>query len=214
MKAICFSLWGTAPRYTIGAIENLKLARAIYPGWVCRFYVGDTTPLCITDQLKGAEIIRMSGKPCDWTSTYWRFLAASDAAVDVMISRDCDSRLNLREKSAVEEWLKSDKDFHIMRDDVQGHWWKIMAGMWGVRNGLLSDMDELIENYKQPIGKNSDQRFLATVIYPRIRHSLMVHDEKTELRHLDPSRPFPVKIDNCVGDIIGEDTLKKRIHFL
>ena len=33
-----------------------------------------------------------------------------------MLSRDCDSRLNKREKLAVDELLKSDKNFHIMRD--------------------------------------------------------------------------------------------------
>ena len=43
-KIIAFSLWGDNPMYTIGAIKNADLALDIYPDWVCRFYVGKSTP--------------------------------------------------------------------------------------------------------------------------------------------------------------------------
>src|ERR1035438_4066177 len=41
---ISFSLWGTAPFYAYGAMINLVLARTIYPGWSCRFYVAADVP--------------------------------------------------------------------------------------------------------------------------------------------------------------------------
>ena len=50
-KVICFSLWGDNPTYTIGAIKNAKLAEEIYPGWICRYYVGKSTPTEIINQL-------------------------------------------------------------------------------------------------------------------------------------------------------------------
>jgi len=71
--------------------------------------------------------------------TFWRFYAAADA--DVMICRDVDSRLGLREKFAVDEWLESDKDCHIMRDNEE-HGAPICAGMWGARNGILSNIKD------------------------------------------------------------------------
>ena len=46
----------------------------------------------------------------------WRFFPTLDPQVDVFISRDLDSRPNKREIAAVEEWLRSDKYFHVMRD--------------------------------------------------------------------------------------------------
>ena len=61
---------------------------------------------------------------------FWRFEPAGEEDVDVMISRDTDSRLNLREKFAVEEWLESDKGFHIMRDHPH-HGYPVLGGMWG-----------------------------------------------------------------------------------
>ena len=71
----------------------------------------------------------------DWTGMFWRFLAA-DHLSDIVLSRDTDSRLNKREKAAVDEWLNSDKDFHIMRDHPY-HATEILGGMWGCRNGIL-----------------------------------------------------------------------------
>ena len=49
-KIISFCLWGDNPKYTIGAIENAKLAKTIYPDWTCRFYVGTSTPDEIWDE--------------------------------------------------------------------------------------------------------------------------------------------------------------------
>ena len=58
--------------------------------------------------------------------------------VDVMISRDTDSRVSHREMIAVNKWLESDKGFHIMRDHPW-HTTKILGGMWGCRKWSLSE---------------------------------------------------------------------------
>ena len=110
-KIVSFSLWGEDPKYTIGAIENAKLVNEIYQGWIGRFYCGKSVPENIINSLKNTpntEVIIMD-EDGDWTGMFWRFLACKDG--DVMISRDTDSRLSLREKLAVDEWLKSDKNF-------------------------------------------------------------------------------------------------------
>ena len=52
--------------------------------------------------------------------------------VDIYISRDLDSRINSREAAAVEEWLKSDRDFHFMRDHPL-HGTTILGGAWGTK---------------------------------------------------------------------------------
>ena len=52
--------------------------------------------------------------------------------MDIFISRDLDSRFSEREVSAVDEWLRSDKAFHVMRDH-DFHWSQMLAGLWGVK---------------------------------------------------------------------------------
>jgi len=177
-KLICFSLWGNNYRYTGGAPQNTDLAKIYYPDWICRFYVGEDTPSQLIDELRSrdnVEIIKMSDI-CDWTGMFWRFHAASDNSVDVMISRDVDSRLSKREKFAVDEWLSSDYKFHIMRDH-RYHSVPILGGMWGAKRGILSNINELIVSYPKNNRHGIDQDFLGSVIYPIVKSDSLVHDE-------------------------------------
>jgi hypothetical protein len=178
-KIISFSLWGESLKYTGGAVRNAELALEIYPGWICRYYVGKDVPVDIIEKLmafENTEIYIMNESGGVALGTFWRFYAASDLDVDVIISRDTDSRLNVREKSAVDEWLASDKDFHIMRDHPY-HNVPILAGMWGVRNGLLLDMAEDIAKYSKGDVWQVDQNFLRDCIYPKVKDDSVVHDE-------------------------------------
>ena len=52
----------------------------------------------------------------------------------MFLSRDLDSRISSREVAAVEEWLRSDKDFHFMRDHPE-HGVGILGSGWGVKLG-------------------------------------------------------------------------------
>ena len=54
-KIISFSLWGDNPKYTIGAIKNAEIAKEIYPDWICRFYLGKSTPIEIVKDLYGRD---------------------------------------------------------------------------------------------------------------------------------------------------------------
>lgn len=184
-KIIAYSLWGDNQKYTIGAIKNANLCQNFYPGWICRFYIGKTVPIDIVEKLKtftNTELVIMDDAACDWTSTFWRFYAADSD--DIVLSRDTDSRPSKREVDAVNEWLSSDKDFHIMRD----HPWhniEMLAGMWGCRNGVLRGITEDINTFIKTNYYQVDQNFLRTVVYPKIKHKCIVHDEYFE------KKPFP-----------------------
>mgnify|MGYP003112216330 CR=1 FL=1 len=189
-KVICFSLWGDNTRYTHGALENIKLAKEVYPEWICRFYVGKNTPKEIIksiDNNENTEII-VKNNPENWTGMFWRFEACSDPLVDVMISRDCDSRLWYREKKAVDDWLSGEKFFHIMRDH-QYHGVPILGGMWGAKKGILNNISDLIEKYDKGNYWQIDQKFLAEKIYPLIKNNCCVHDEFFENKKFPDNNP-------------------------
>ena len=191
-KVISFCLWGDNPKYTIGALKNAFLAKQVYPGWICRFYIGTSTPLEITSvlqQLDNTEVIVMEEEG-NWEGMFWRFCAAGDPDVSVMLSRDTDCRLSYREKAAVDEWLASDKDFHAMRDH-KGHKCAVMGGMWGCRNGILSNIKELIDQCKKGDFWQVDQRFLESTIFPLVNKNSLEHDEFYPNMSPNP-HPFPV----------------------
>ena len=201
-RIISYSLWGKDSRYTIGAIRNAELANEVYPGWVCRFHVGRDTPPMIVQKLsefQNVEIIDRS-EPCDWTGMFWRFEDAADPEVSVMLSRDTDSRLTYRERTAVDEWLVSGKGFHIMRDH-EYHAVEILGGMWGTKRGIISNIKTLIDDYKKGDFWQVDQNFLKEKIYPLIKGNCLVHDEFFE------KKPFPYPRDdkNFVGQAYAAD---------
>lgn len=192
-KIISYALWGKNQFYTINCIRNAELAESIFPDWICRIYVAPTVPYGVIEYLKSrknTELVNMNSDE-SWNGMFWRFYAASDPSVNVMISRDTDSLLGHREKAAVDEWLASSKDFHIMRDN-RAHNAKILGGMWGCRNGILQDMKFLIDGYTRKESnnrKNIDQEFLAEVIYPKVIKKAFVHDP---LRRFGYGKEFPI----------------------
>lgn len=211
-KIISFSLWGDNPKYTIGAIKNAQLALKIYPDWVCRFYCAYSVPLEIIDGLKrfkNVEVVEMDDKG-NWEGMFWRFFACEDS--DIMLSRDTDSRLSMREKLAVDEWLKSDKSFHIMRDHPH-HKIEILGGMWGCKNGILKDIRNLIKEYKKGDYWQIDQEFLKDVVYNRIKNDVFVHDEF--FNYETDSKKFPCVRQNYefVGDVFDENENRHPEYF-
>lgn len=211
-KIISFSLWGWDTKYTVGALKNAELAKSIYPGWICRFYVASSVPKIIIDQLKAMNHVEVveKGDAGDWRSTLWRFDAGCGNDYEVVIFRDTDSRLNLREKAAVDQWLASDKKYHIMRDHPY-HQSFILAGMWGMKSSqssfISANLDIFKESDKVTDFYGVDQLFLAN-IYHIIVDISMIHDP------FYSRIPFPTKRENSqfVGQVFLADESTSEEH--
>jgi hypothetical protein len=196
---ISFSLYGDKDMYWKGAIENIALSKEIYPGYICRFYIDEDAPQDLKDSIEGDNVEKIFMKNRGGIDgMFWRFLGACDKDVKIFLCRDTDSRLNLREKFAVEEWLVSDKDFHIMRDHIQ-HKTRMLGGMWGCRNQILCnlDLENKILNYPIFNKKGDDQKFLSKEIYyPIIKNNVLEHSEYN-IRYKNSINNFPtLRINN------------------
>ncbi|WP_126248395.1 O-methyltransferase [Chitinophaga rhizosphaerae] len=201
-KIISFSLWGSNPMYWVGAIKNIQLAKYFYPGWNCRFYIDKSSSNDLIDSIgeNEAEIVLMD--PAEpFAGLFWRFYAAEDA--DIMICRDADSRISDREVSAVKQWVRSGRHFHIMRDHQQ-HTALIMGGMWGCTN--IDGIKELIDHFPYKSIKGMDQIFLAQNIYPQVKHSAMIHDSYN-LFGDGIDFPTPRTSDDFVGRVYRHDNV-------
>ena len=97
------------------------------------------------------------------------------------MSRDLDSALTPRERSAVNVWLASNKSFHAMRDHPQ-HGVPMLGGMWGFRPSMSPRISRLIHNkihnreLVKHYGGRGDQTFLAKEVWPEAKSSIIVHD--------------------------------------
>jgi hypothetical protein len=200
-RVIAFSLWGSDPKYCVGAVKNAFLAKDLYPGWECWFYCGKSVPSEVIQSLRdsGSRVI-LKDEEGDWTGMFWRFEPIADPEVEMMISRDADSRLSKREVSAVNEWLASGKLFHVMRDHP-AHSIEILGGMWGARRPILGDMMHLMRAYTKGNFWQVDQNFLKEVIWPRVAYSTHTNDE------FFAKSPFPERRvgKEFVGDVFDEN---------
>ena len=214
-KVISFSLYGTYPEYTLGAIDNVRHARWFYPDWVCRFYVADDTPQNIVARLKyyGAEIINM-GQDIGHTARLWRFLVAVDPEIDISIVRDTDSRFSKYELKMVDEWLASGKKFHVMYPASSSH--PIQAGMWGVRGTvpkLREPLDRFIQSHDS-LWPKVDQDFLLNNLYPLTKGDVYVHEAS---RHISYPHYFgepPTKKDLQGPVALADNPIKQRRFYV
>ena len=138
----------------------------------------------------------------------WRFEAIDDDDVEIMLSRDTDTRFLLREKLAVDEFINNDNYLlHIMRDHPW-HFSLIQGGMFGVKKSNIKWLP-LINNVKQNNKhRDYDQTFLSKIIYPLYKNKMLIHASFNKFEK-DIIKDFPIPYkDNdykFVGEYIYED---------
>jgi hypothetical protein len=180
-KILSFSLYGNKKIYNFGCIENAKLHKTFFTDWEMRVYYNSSVPEETIKELKSLDVnlIKMEDET-NYFCSLWRFFAINDIDYTHFISRDCDSRISLRDECAVNQWLDSGKEYHIIRDHPIGHGWEINAGMWGAKTHSNFDIQQLIKDYIQinnlPNEKSIDQMFLRDVIHPKAKQSLYLND--------------------------------------
>jgi protein O-GlcNAc transferase len=217
-KVISFSIWGNNPTYNIGAIRNAELSKVFYPDFECWFYIHEETVPQETIQklsrLDNSKIILKNGDLSICKPMMWRFEAIDESDVEIMMSRDTDTRILLREKLAVDEWLKSDKLFHIMRDHPH-HEFKILGGMFGTKKiKNIPNWKNIMYNYKQNGDRNYDQNFLHEYIYKNVINISLIH---ASFHKFEGSicNNFPIPYDNefkFVGEYVYADESRSQTH--
>lgn len=192
-RIISFTLFGSDPMYARGAIANAQLAAKHYPGWLCRFHVGDGVDRATIAELAAmpnTQVVLHIGEPEDWTALFWRFAGLDDESVDVWLFRDCDSRIGAREAGAVSEWLVLGQQFHVMRDHP-AHVMPVMAGMWGARTEGARKLASLVPQPASVEHSMVDQVWLRDAAYPVMQESLLVHADAGMGFGDEKIRPFP-----------------------
>ena len=188
-KVISFCLYGNNNLYCLGLIENIDIINEKYSDWQIYVYYYNI-PHKILNILKNKSntyLFECVHNGYKWEGMFWRFYPIESNDIDIFLSRDADSRITDREMGLINDWLQSNKVFHIIRDHPQ-HNVSILAGTFGVdikkfknliNNKNFKSIDEYLVMYYSKYDKNivrgPDQDFLATHIYPVIKDNNMTH---------------------------------------
>ena len=204
-RVVAFSFFGAVDsgpheqrKYFEGVEQNLGALASHYgQGWIMRLYhnLGPQHPLhtkicalaCSSPQLDLCYVPELHeevrAEALSVFPTMWRFLPVRDPQVEVLLSRDLDSRLSSREAAAVAEWLASGHALHTMRDHFS-HRMPMMAGMWGVRLTREVVRARWASTWRLILGESRvsqadygvDQQVLERYVWPWAREDSMQHD--------------------------------------
>ena len=211
-KVISFSIYGDISKYTIGLLKNLELVQSIYTGWSVYVYYNNTVPLDIIDKARQFDFVELF----DMTNfkgpgVLWRFIPHNN--VERFISRDADSRISLREKYAVDEWIKSGKSLHIMRDHPKWHNVKIFAGMFGLVIQDNYNLESIVEKWVEKnsafdlYDKGQDTFFLNEIYDKYLEENDIIAHDSYHIQNYPYSFCFPSKLVDYkfVGEIYDEN---------
>lgn len=173
-------MWGSDPRFSIGAIKNADLARLHFPDWTCIFYHDDSVTSEHIHELStrtNVELINIDKELSDLKKVFgmfWRYMPLFERD-GIFLVRDTDSRLTARESKAVAEWEQSDRIFHAIRDHDSHYEWPIMGGLFGIRGQMNPYYYDRLRNYWLANFYTLDQIFLAREIWPIVGQSVKFH---------------------------------------
>ncbi len=179
MKIISYSLFGNQKIYRFSLLKNIELAKELLPDWKLRIHICSSIDKQFVEKCKksNTEVI-VKFRNFEHEQWLWRFLPMEENH-EVVIVRDVDTRIFNRDINLINDWLKTDFKFHIVRENVGSHW-PIMAGLWGGKKPSLKISDKF-EKWAKGRVKNmnyiNDQTFLAKYVYPQIRKNLVVYSK-------------------------------------
>ena len=162
MKVFSFCLYGTEPNYYTGLLENIAIIKQYYPDFDIVVYKGECDPSWVLPEGVTIDITNRPGP----INALLRYIPLNTA--DVGFVRDADSRINERDRWCIDQFLKSDKSYHTIRD----HYWhqsKLMAGTFGWKR----PMTLMIPTHEA--GYGFDEHFLAQCVYETVKSDMLVH---------------------------------------
>lgn len=158
-----FSLFGSDPKYYVGAIKNTILIQKLLPDWKpWIFYHPSMTQMDKIFELNDLGAVTKNIQEYNHPNPesfpyFWRFFAFLE---DIpVISRDLDSRIDAREVLYIQNWLTSKKDYFIIRD----HPWHapVPSGLFGIQR-KITDFEDYLINFinTQSLAWGADQEIL------------------------------------------------------
>jgi len=187
-----------------GLMENLNRIPQVYPGWKARVITLGPAVETIKDvvSMQGAELHDHPATHAVQTPSLVSFLYACQIAPNHrFLIRSPYCRVGRREASAVQQWMNSQAQFHVIRDDAVEHDTQIVPHLWG---GIFARVNMLSRTLTQSVdaffkGRSREildptrlaERTLAEIVWPRAKHwGVMRHDESP--RSFDfAGLPFP-----------------------
>jgi hypothetical protein len=107
---------------------------------------------------------------------FWRFEPLFESDDNIVIVRDSDGRITHREQMAVQEWLSSDKKFHVYRDHEAHFEFPVIACAFGLKGKLSENLHLIMKEFATKTNYyTNDQVYLREFVFKEVQNSVMIH---------------------------------------
>jgi hypothetical protein len=218
VKTFGFCLYGPYnPKYYLGLKENIEIINEKFPDFLTFVWLGNNVDkeklkeVVSTINLSNVRFLEVNIDDCKLT--VFRFLSIDITGVEVVFSRDTDSRINERDEWCIRKFIESPQLIHTIRDH-KGHFDKMMGGLSGIKKQFITEhfgsslklqVDNYLASLTQPF-YTYDQHFLNVLIYSKHKDLLLLHSTKNI--YDDPNYeeiPLEVNKENFCGQVIDYD---------
>lgn len=202
MKVFSFCLYNSYNAlYYQGLLENMALIQHYYPTWKTYVYIGNDVPEDFVQRIENAGAIVRKTNVAGPLNMIYRFLAIEEPGVELMMVRDADSRIHWKDRWAIDAFVASPYLAHSIRDCLV-HCIPMLGGTWGLKREANVPIGLCFEHYRteqtNPFNIGKDQTFLNLYVWPRVRHSLLVHTSIAYRSEGDMIVPFPFPWTNDI----------------
>jgi GR25 family glycosyltransferase involved in LPS biosynthesis len=179
-KVISYCIYGNNIKYLNGLLKNITIINNKLPDFFIYIYCGCDINQEIIDKCRSFNNINLIQTDIqDSELMSYRMLPITYNDISICFSRDVDSPITDRDIWTMNDFINSNKLFHIVRD----HYWhknKIMGGIYGIKKELKINIYDEFNKWKKDnnITKfyyGTDERFLQEYLYPLIIPYALIH---------------------------------------
>lgn len=204
VNVFSFCLYGPEnPKYYQGMLENIFLAGKYFPDWKVYIYHAPDVEESMIRHLEACTsvVLRPTGVTGAINMIH-RFYAIDEEGVDLMMSRDADSRIHWKDRWAIRDFVRQPQFVaHTIRDNIQ-HTADMMGGLWGIRKSAGLNIHDEYAAYNEDPDRGHrnghDQNFLTDIVYPKVMGRMLVHYSNNRRKVGENAVEFPFDWTNDV----------------
>ena len=208
-RVIAFSVYSRNPNITIGAVRNVQLARMIFPQWNTRIYTPhpnasrehDRVPQQVLNKMAnlGAQIYYSDTTNSAYPLKYLSLNVIEDKSVNTFLIRNPEHRLSDKQCKVVDDWLKSNANFHCMRDHFTHSLMNIVPELYGVKLSSLTKENKRSGMLKKLLAASAAKN-VEHKLWEMFNGSALCHDS-VSCDAWPNSKPFPALDFNDIYSI-------------
>lgn len=177
-RVLSYCVFGTQDKYCLGMVKNLEQIKVLFPSYEIWIGIGNDVPQNYIDIYKSYSNVKLTHFNCNkGRLTAYRLFPIDDPTIEIVFTRDADSRFSDRDIWCMNQFINSDYKIFTIRDHIF-QTSKLQLGQTGFRNlGNLNVRAQYMA-FLKTIGTDidyyyNDQQFANDYIYDKFHNNIV-----------------------------------------